>query len=190
MTNQTVNLTTPGLALAAPTLLGSLTVILNTPSLVFAAPLLSGTSTSDIYSVKGTIASSTTAVTVALLPRWAYIAVSNLGVAGTNPSIWVKTDGTVPVAPGEDNSFAVPPGQTVLVANQKPMWFQSDTVIPFGTDVPSVLTAGSPGWPGTPAMQNPLGSSAQGGVATPGTTVSVLLDTGSTSTNFAVSGNG
>jgi hypothetical protein len=138
--------------------------------------------------VYGTIASSSVAVTAALTGYYQSITVQNLAdpattVAGTETQIiWVRADGTAAVAEA-DGCFAVMPGQVLTLNNGLAFWSQVYSVIPAGT-----LT-GAPAGQGTPYEVQPYGSSLVGGKTNPGVHVSVILDTGSVSTNFAVSSN-
>lgn len=101
--------------------------------------------------------------------RWAYVRVENTGASGV---LWVRTDGSNAAA--ADGSYSLNPGESGVFANALPLWTQAATVIPAGSDVASPLAAGQPGWPGTPATNNPLGSSLYGGTANPGTSVSIF----------------
>lgn len=122
--------------------------------------------------VYGTIASSTTAVSAALAERYGYIAVENLSPpAGATPEpqlIWVRTDGTAAVKEA-DGCFSVNPGERMVVAPMNGLWTQAALCIPNGTG---------------------MGQSRYGGTANPGTSVSVILDNGTTSTNFSVEAAG
>lgn len=132
----------------------------------------------------GTIASSTVAVTATLTNYYDSVVVENLGVPlSTGPEtqiIWVRADGTAAVKEA-DGCFAIMPGQSLVLDNGLAFWRQSQSVIPAGTMAASSVSA--------PASITPMGSSLAGGVANPGTSVSVILDTGTTSTPFVVSSN-
>lgn len=142
----------------------------------------------NVYSYYGTIASASTATTATLAPRYNYLTVSNLGSGGAAPStdvvIWIRTDGTAAVKEADYN-FAVYPGQTLLVANMAPLWYQSATVIPESSLLGNGPLTGTPYETG-----DPYGGSLWGQKATPGTSVSVILDSGSTSTLFVVQAAG
>jgi hypothetical protein len=122
--------------------------------------------------VYGTIASASVAVTVALAERYDYLAIENLApaVAGAPETqiIWVRTDGVAAV-PQADVNFSVMPGERVLVSPMNGLWTQAALNIPHGTG---------------------MGQSLYGGTANPGTSVSVILDTGTVSTNFSVEAAG
>ncbi len=136
----------------------------------------------------GTIASSSTAVTATLSNFYQSITVENLGdpsttVAGTESQIiWVRADGTAAVKEA-DGCYAVMPGQVLTLNNGLQWWSQVYSVLPKGT-----LAGTGPGT-GTPYVVQPYGSSLYGQTANPGVSVSVILDTGSTSTPFVVSSN-
>jgi hypothetical protein len=125
------------------------------------------------FSAYASVASSTSASTFTLTPRWNYVVVSNMTTGTGATIIWVRTDGNPATVDG-DESYALAPGQRGLFANQQGLWSQADTVVPAGT-----LIEGAPN-PGvySPAMVWPMGSSLAGGVANDGTSVSVILDTG------------
>lgn len=125
--------------------------------------------------VYGTIASSTVPVSVSLTGYFQNITIQNLS---SSQLIWARADGTA-AASEADGSYAIQPGTTVELSNGEPYWTQAFSVIPAGT-----LVGGTPG---TPAEIQPYGSSLAGGKANPGVHVSVILDTGTTSTNFVVS---
>jgi hypothetical protein len=131
------------------------------------------------YSVQGTIASSSSAASVSLVPRWAYITIQNEGSVG----IWVRTDGQAAAVAG-DYSFYVGPASALLLANMAPLWYQSATVIPESTSGRGNIN------PSDPSENQPYGSSYYGQLANPGTTVSVILSTGSSSQTFAVAAAG
>jgi hypothetical protein len=131
--------------------------------------------------VYGTIASAVTPVTVTLSNFYQSITVQNLGVPlAVGPEtqiIWVRADGTA-AAPQADGSYPVMPGQTLALNNGLIWWSQVYNVLAKGTI--SVV-------PGTPAEIQPYGTSLLGGKANPGVSVSIILDTGTTSTPFLVS---
>jgi hypothetical protein len=133
--------------------------------------------------VYGTIASSTVAVTAALTGNYGSVQVTNLGdpdtaTAGTETQVfWVRADGTAAVKEA-DGCFPVMPGQSVTLNNGLAYWSQAYSVIPAGS-----LTGGTPG---TPALVQPFGSSLAGGASNPGVSVSIILDTGTTSTPYSV----
>jgi hypothetical protein len=129
---------------------------------------------SNATTVYGTISSSTVAVSVALAERYNYLTIENLSPPGAaTPElqlIWVRTDGTAAVKEA-DGCFSVNPGERMLVAPMNGIWTQAALNIPFGTN-------------------NWQGASLYGRVANPGTSVSVILDNGTTLTNFSVEAAG
>lgn len=133
----------------------------------------------------GTIASSTVATTATLSNYYQSITVENLAdpvttTAGTETQIiWVRADGVAAVKEA-DGCYAVMPGQVLTLNNGLIWWSQVYNVLPKGTISVS---------PGTPAEVQPYGSSLMGQTANPGVSVSVILDTGTTSTPFVVSSN-
>lgn len=92
----------------------------------------------------------TTAVSGSLTPRYQYVTVVN----ETGVEIWVRTDGTAATVDG-DFCTLVMPGERALLANMAPLWEQAQTVIPAGT-------------------VDQFGQWQGGGVANPGTPVSVI----------------
>lgn len=126
--------------------------------------------------IRGTIASATTPVSVALTGYYQNVTVENLAASG-GTTIWVRADGIAAVA-GADGAFPVLAGQVLSMANGLGYWTQAFSVISKGAVVGGV--------PGTPAETYPYGSSLAGGVANPGVTVSAVLDNGTTSTTFEV----
>lgn len=136
----------------------------------------------------GTIASSTVPVTAALSNWYQSLTVENLGdpsttTAGTETQIiWVRADG-IAAAARADGCFAVMPGQVLTLNNGLIWWSQVYSVLAKGA-----IVGTGPGT-GTPYEVFPYGSSLFGQTANPGTSVSVILDTGTTSTQFVVSSN-
>lgn len=139
------------------------------------------TATETVY---GTIASSTVAVTAALSAWYDTITIENIATpintGAETQTIWARADGIVAVKEA-DGCFVIMPGQVVELSNGLTSWRQSQSVIPAGTMAASSISA--------PATISPMGSALAGNVANPGTSVSVILDTGTTSTNFVVSSN-
>lgn len=138
------------------------------------------TATETVY---GTIASSTVAVTSALTGNYGSVTVENLATpintGAETQIIWVRADGIAAVKEA-DGAFAVMPGQTIVLDNGLAWWSQGLMNVPAGT-----VTVSN----GTPAIVQPFGSSIAGGIANPGVSVSTILDSGTTSTNFVVSSN-
>lgn len=95
----------------------------------------------------------TTAVSGTLTARYEYVSVLN----ETGVEIWVRTDGSAAVLDA-DLCSAVAPGERALIANMTVLWDQSQTVVPYGS-------------------VNQWGQSKYGGVANPGTPISVIAVT-------------
>jgi len=113
--------------------------------------------------------------------RYSYIAITNESGATPAP-IYVTVDGvTAPTVGGED-TIAVAPNATVVVANGAGLWTQAQSVLQAGTQIPSSYTTASTPWQATP-----YGSSLGGGVANPGTTVKMIS---AQAMAFTVSGTG
>lgn len=93
---------------------------------------------------------STTAVSGSLTARYQYVTVVN----ETGVEIWVRTDGSAATVDG-DFCTLVMPAERALLANMAPLWEQAQTVIMNGS-----------------ANQN--GQWKGGGVANPGTPISVI----------------
>jgi hypothetical protein len=126
---------------------------------------------------------SGTAVTFTLTGYYQSVLVQNLTPAGeTTPDvatiIWARADGTAAVAQADLN-FAISPGQSLVLNNGLTSWDQAQSVIPAGTMAASLVSA--------PATISPMGSALGGGIANPGCSVSVILDTGSGPVQVAVS---
>lgn len=98
----------------------------------------------------GTGSAGTTATTLTLSNRYEFITVSN----NTGVELWARSDGTAATVDG-DFCVAVPPGSDVVIANMLPLWEQAQSVIPNGPN-------------------NQWGQWKGGGVANPGTSVSVI----------------
>jgi hypothetical protein len=124
------------------------------------------------------VASSSAATTMALTGYYGSVLVENL-TATSGTIIWVRADGTAAVKEADD-CFAIDPGQSLVLDNGLANWSQAYSVIPAGT-----LVGGGPSQ--GPAVVQPFGSSLAGGTANPGTSVSVILDTGSGPVQVAVS---
>lgn len=129
------------------------------------------------------LASAVTASAISLTGYYPSIAVTNLteqGATGATP-IWVRADGIAAVTEA-DGAFAIASGQTLILNNGEPLWSQGLANVPVGVLVGGVGT-------GTPAVVMPYGSSLAGGIANPGTHVSVILDNGVGPVQVAVASN-
>jgi hypothetical protein len=91
---------------------------------------------------------ASTVLQLVSLSRWNYIRVSNLGAAtGTGPGefadvVYVTTDGATNPAAGGDDGWTVAHGQTVIVPNKLPFWWQGfggpgGNIDPIGLKNPS-----------------------------------------------------
>lgn len=121
-----------------------------------ATPVAAGTS----------VASLSASGTLQFADRYGYMQVTNAGSA----LVYVSADPANTTPSASNDGIPVAAGQTVLVANQNPVWFQSSNVIPAGANqFGGGNTKSSPSSPGTVAPMESLA----GQVANPGTTVSV-----------------
>jgi hypothetical protein len=121
-----------------------------------------------VQSVDGTLVASTaTAITFGTgTTPIKYTAINVINTAATGV-IFARADGTAATLSG-DGCEPVEPGATVTFENGDPYWTQAATVIPVG-----IMTGQVPGR-GTPHEIQPYGSSLYGGLASPGTTVSLI----------------
>jgi hypothetical protein len=115
---------------------------------------------------------------VVFLERYNYVAVTNDGAA----IISVTTNGIAATATG-NNVVTIPAGVTMVIANQVPMWFPSSRNIVAGVE--KIPTGGGSGsevntsttvttTPMQPGRIYPMMGSLAGGVANPGTSVSII----------------
>lgn len=116
---------------------------------------------------------------VTLSSRYQYVTVEN---QGTGVVVWVRLDGN-PATVGGDFCTSVEPGERVLVANELPLWNQSQSVIPAGSNPATP----NPGQPGT---VSPFGSALGGQAANPGTTVHFIAGSGGTPGTVTVTAAG
>ena len=110
----------------------------------------------NVNSATIAVSAVNTAYSGSLTPRYQFISVLN----ETGGEIFVRTDGTAATVDGDLCSL-VANGERALLANMNPLWEQAQTVIPAGTE-------------------NQWGQWQGGGVANPGTSVSVIAPTGVT----------
>lgn len=167
------------------TLTGTLTTasVFGTSTLTATIPWVGLRQSMATETVRGSIGSSVTPVTVTLSNFYQSITVENLALAGTASSIiWVRADGTAAVSEA-DGCFPIQPGQVLTLNNGLAFWSQVYSVLAKGT-----LTGSSAGQ-GTPYEIQPYGASLVGGQANPGVSVSVILDTGSGPVIFEVASN-
>jgi len=130
-------------------------------------------------SVEHSVASSVTPVTFALTGYYSNVLVENLTTT-SGVVIWARADGTAAVSEA-DGCFAIDPGQSLVLSNGLAIYDQGLLNVAKGTMLGGGLSLG------TPYQISPLGSSLAGGTANPGSTVSVILDTGSGPVQVAVS---
>lgn len=139
--------------------------------------MASGSVAAGAYSYSSTLVAST-ADTVTFADRYGYVQVSNTGTAGT---IYVTNNGTAATVGGA-STYAVNPGQAIVIANGLPLWNQVSKVIPAGsaqlprgggapTVSPSTTVLSTPANPGETL---PYQSSGQGQVANPGVSLSLI----------------
>jgi hypothetical protein len=107
-------------------------------------------------SVTIAVAAVNTAYSGTLTPRYQFVSVLN----ETGGEIFVRTDGSAATVDG-DFCTLVANGERALLANMAPLWNQSQTVVRNGS-------------------VNQWAQSKNGGVANPGTSVSVISPTGVT----------
>lgn len=148
-----------------------------------------GTVSSGISSYSGVVTATGTAEETTFADRYGYVSVSNTGTT----VLYATANGVAPTATGAGSGVAVPPGQTVVVANGLALWFQSSKVINAGTT--QYPTGGGSGASSTtttangqPGNTQPYMSSLQGKVANPGTAV-YIIGTATTST-YTINGAG
>lgn len=89
--------------------------------------------------------------------RYGYVSVTNLGTA----PIWARADGT-PAVVEDAGAYVIPPGDSRMLANGLGLWYQSSRVLAEGSD-------------------NVDFQSRAGQEANPGTSVSIIGSTASTS---------
>jgi hypothetical protein len=132
---------------------------------------------SGTFSYAQTLTAST-ADTVSFGDRAGYVTVANLGAT----VIYARADGTAALVAAE-GTYAVLPGESALLANGSPLWYQSSKVIPSGVNqFGGGNTATSPSSPGEVQSQRSLA----GQMANPGTIVSLISTAGeSYSVEFA-----
>lgn len=95
--------------------------------------------------------------------RYQYLLVTNTG----SNTLYLTSDGSPPSTSGAGNTQVVFSGQTTLIANEQPLWYQSSTVLVNGT-------------------QSANGQSRAGGLANPG----VVLNFAGTSPEYTIEAAG
>jgi hypothetical protein len=126
----------------------------------------------------------TAAGTYQFADRYGYVQIANGGTAvifaSADPSVETPTDAT-------NNTVQIMPGDSAILANRNPLWYQSSRVIPQGANqFGGGNTASSPSSPG---LVTPMESLA-GQMANPGTTVSISAPTLGTGAVVTISGVG
>jgi len=107
-----------------------------------------------------------TADTIQFADRAGYLTIANTGTS----VIWVRADGQAATIQGED-CYAVLPGESAILANGLPLWYQSSRVIPQGVNqFGGRNTSDSPTNPGS---VTPMESLA-GQMTNPGTQISLV----------------
>lgn len=109
------------------------------------------------------------AQTATLTSYYSNVLVENLTEASVTGSgvIWARADGVAAVSEA-DGTFAIAPGESIVLSNGLPIYDQGLLNVAAGT-----LTGGT-AW--TPAEVQPYGASLAGGKANPGSKVSVIAD--------------
>ena len=134
-------------------------------------------------SYEGAITTASTAETTTFADRYGYVAVTNAGASGV---LYVTADGSTPTGSGAGTQVAVAPGQTKVVANGLPLWYQSSNVtpagtseIPFGNGAVSAASSSVTSTPAQPGETLPYMASGRGQVSNPGTKIIVMSSTAS-----------
>jgi hypothetical protein len=130
----------------------------------------------------GSIAAAGSPESVTFADRYQYVTVTNTGT----DVILVTSDGTTPSPSGASNTQVVPVGETRIIANELPLWFQSSRVIPKGVNANAAGSGASN--PGAPAFVTPQASLA-GQMANPGTNIT-LADAASAGIAFVIEAAG
>jgi hypothetical protein len=130
-------------------------------------------------SVYSSTLAAATADTVTFPDRYGYLTVTNTGTT----VLYVRSDGTAATVAGND-CLAVVPGESEMVANAEPLWYQSSKVILAGVNqFGGGNTAANPGAPGMIQSQTSLAGHA----TNPGTSIS-LISAGTPSYTVAAAG--
>lgn len=121
---------------------------------------------SGTFSYSNTLTANT-ADSISFADRAGYLTVTNTG----STVMYARADGQAATIAGE-GCLAVLPGQSQILANGEPLWYQSSKVIPKGQPVNAQGTGTTS--PFNPAIEQPYMSSGAGQMANPGTSVSVI----------------
>jgi hypothetical protein len=120
---------------------------------------------SGTFSYSNTL-TATAADTVTFADRAGYVTAANLG----SSVIYARADGQAATVGGE-GCYVVLPGESAILANGLPIWYQSSRVIPQGVnEFGGGNTSSSAASPGMIESQTSLA----GQMTNPGTTVSVI----------------
>lgn len=125
--------------------------------------MASGSIPAGSSSYSSTLGAANTSETVTAADRFGYVVVTNLGTA----PLYVRTDGQDAVVAAVDNHVVVA-GESRLLANGLPLWYQSSKVIEPGSDYLA-------------------GESLDGHMSNPGTKVSLVS---ATAGPYSVEGSG
>lgn len=143
-----------------------------------------GTVPSGTSTYTGTITTGATAEATTFADRFGYVLVQNTGSA----VLYVTADGSTPLGATDTtggSGLAIAPGGQEVLANGLPLWYQSSKVIPLGANqFGGGNTASSPSSPGMIQSQRSL----EGGMANPGTKVTVIGATAAQT--YTISGTG
>lgn len=125
----------------------------------------SGALAAGVQTYSSTLAANT-ADTVTFPDRYGYVTVTNIGAT----VLYARADATAATVAG-NGCYAIPPGETHILANGLPTWYPSSNVIPAGAnEFGGGNTADTPASPGS---VTPMESLA-GQMANPGTSVSLI----------------
>ena len=113
----------------------------------------------------------TAAGTVTFADRYQYVTVTNLSSADP---LYVTSDGTTAAVPSTtavaSNTQVIPAGDTRIIANELPLWYQSSNVIPQGVN--QFGGGNTKTSPSSPGLVTPMESLA-GKMMNPGVSISV-----------------
>lgn len=77
--------------------------------------------------------SGTSTGPITFADRYQYVTVTNLNTTAGDV-LYVTSDGSTPSTSGASNTQAIMPGETAIIANEQPLWFQSSRVLVQGSD--------------------------------------------------------
>lgn len=141
-------------------------------------------------SFDSTITTASTAEATTFADRFGYFSVTNLS-ATAGQILYVTADGSTPVASGAGNQIAVLPGETRVITNGLPLWYQSSKLIPSGAilvgDGAAYSASTNPSTPANPGRVQDQRALA-GGMQNPGGKVTVMSATAALP--YAIEGSG